>query len=384
MNVVLRPFQISVEDAVLADLAARLERRRLPDLAKAAKWSDGCNLPQFSSFLEYWQTGFNWRAFEVRVNKWPQFMASVDSAEIHFFRITTPGEGPVVPLVMLHGWPGSFVELLGVAERLAASGQRVRFEVVIPSLPGFGFSRRPLTGEMSTFRTADLLAALMQALGFCRFLIQGGDFGAGVGSALALRHPERVLGLHLNYVPGSYRPTVPESSDLDPAERAFLKEREDWSAREGAYSHVHGTRPHALSIGLHDSPAGLAAWILEKFASWSDCNGQLDRLPAELLAANLTLYWATGSLASSIEFYRDGRRHPFHLTAGQRIHPPCAIAHFPREIPLPPRQYVERGYNVTRWTEMPRGGHFAALEEPDLLANDVRSFYLGLAGPTSV
>ena len=389
MSLTLQPFQLAVPDEILADLASRLARTRLPELPPSTGWPDGCHPAQFSAFLDYWRTQFDWRAFEARVNRWPQFLTTIDGAEIHFLRIAvpstaqaSPGEPaapPAIPLLLLHGWPGSFVEFLALAELLAASEEGVRFELVIPSLPGFGYSRRAADGPMGLHRTAEIFAQLMRGLEHERFFVQGGDFGAGVGSALALRHPDAVIGLHLNYIPGSYRPFVAADAPPTPDENAFLTAVVDWLERKGAYSHLHRTRPHALSIGLHDSPAGLAAWILEKFASWADCDGHLDRLPRELLAANLTLYWVTASLATSIEFYRDVRDHPFHLAPGERITPPCSIAHFPREAPVPPRSWVERGYNVVRWTDQPRGGHFAALEAPELLARDIRAFVTSIA-----
>lgn len=372
MSVSLAPFQLSVAPEILTDLDARLERTRWPALDEKSGWADGCDPRQLRAFVDFWRRDFVWRAFETRVNRWPQFLATIDDCEIHCLCL---GPRDATPLLMLHGWPGSFVELLACAERLAkpANGEPA-FAVVLPSLPGFGFSRRPRPGAMSLHRAADVFAQLMHALGHERFFVQGGDFGAGVGSALALRHPARVRGLHLNYIPGSYRPALPADAELRPEETAFLAAAEKWFADEGAYAHVQRTRPLALAIGLHDSPAGLAAWILEKFAAWADCDGDLARLPAETLAANLTLYWVSDCFASSIEWYRDVRRAPFHLAAGESINVPCAIARFPREAPFPPRAWIERGYRIVRWTDLPAGGHFAALEQPDLLARDVRAF----------
>lgn len=382
MTIDHRPFKIAIADEVLADMRGRIARTRLPDLPRTTGWIDGCDLWQLGAFLGYWATEFDWRAFEARVNRYQQYLTLIDGAEIHFLHVPVAADvrakARVVPALLLHGWPGSWVEFLQIIELLTTERNGIAFDLVIPSLPGFGFSRRATDGPMGLPRAADIFARLMGSLGYERFLVQGGDFGAGVGSALALRHPERVLGLHLNYIPGSYRPGLAPDAELAPDERAYLAFVADWSQREGAYSHLHRTRPHALSVGLTDSPAGLAAWILEKFAAWADCDRDLTRLPAELLAANLTLYWVTGSLATSIEYYRDVAQQPFHLRPGERVRPPCAIARFPREAPLPPCRWIERGYNIVRWTEQPRGGHFAALEQPALLADDVRSFTLSL------
>ncbi len=388
MTTELRPFRIAVPDETLADLAARLERTRLPDLLATSTWADGCDGAQFRTFLDYWRTKFDWRAVEARVNRWPQFLTAIDGAQIHFFHVGAGNELHVirhgepdrqaVPLLLLHGWPGSFVEFLEIAELLTTERDGLRFELVIPSLPGFGFSRRAATGPMGLFRTADIFARLMRALGYEQFFVQGGDFGAGVGSALALRHPERVRGLHLNYLPGSYRPALAPGETPTAEERAYLEYAAGWADKEGAYSHLHRTRPQALSVGLTDSPAGLAAWILEKSAAWADCGGDIGTLPQETLAANLTLYWATASLATSIEFYRDVRQQPFQLKSGERVGVPCAVAHFPHEAPLPPRSWAERGYNIVRWTDQLRGGHFAALEQPRLLDADLRAFVTSL------
>src|SRR5258708_29052668 len=326
-KVEMHPFKIEIDHTVLDELAARLKVTRLPDLPPGTGWADGCDVAQFRSFLDYWRTAFDWRAFEARVNRWPQFLAHIDGCDIHFIRVSSAGAGRRIPLLVLHGWPGSFVEWIVAAEQLTEEVSGVGFDVIIPSLPGFGFSQRPSEGEMSMERTAHIFSTLMRSLGHDRYFVQGGDFGAGVGSWLALRHPDEVIVLHLNFIPGSYQPFVGPGQEPTPEERAYLTQRTDWIAREGAYAHVHGTRPHALSIGLNDSPAGLAAWILEKFAAWADCGGQIDRLPVDLLAANLTVYWATGTLASSIEFYRDARRKPLQLASAVRITPPCAVAH---------------------------------------------------------
>ena len=389
MTTELRAFRLQVSDETLRDLAARLERTRWPDLPATTTWPDGCDPRQLRAFLSYWSTQFDWRGFEAHANRWPQFVTTIDGADIHFFHLgSRPDVGVLagstrpddtVPLLLLHGWPGSFVEFFPLLELLMKPAAGPRFEIVIPSLPGFGFSRRSPEGRMGLARTADMLARLMRVLGYEQFVVQGGDFGAGVGSAPALRHPKRVRGLHLNYLPGSYRPPPDADGNRTAEENAYFDLVAGWADREGAYSHLHRTRPHALSLGLTDSPAGLAAWILEKFASWADCEGDLGRLPRELLAANLTLYWASGSLASSIEFYRDVAQQPFHLRAGERVLPPTAVARFPREIPLPPRSWVRRGYNLVRWTEQPRGGHFAALEQPALLAADLRQFVAALS-----
>jgi pimeloyl-ACP methyl ester carboxylesterase len=223
-----------------------------------------------------------------------------------------------------------------------------------------------------------LWAGLMNELGYSRFAAQGGDIGAGVSTILGLHHAPRIIGIHLNYIPGSYRPPIEEGTKLEQVEEEFLKDASRWYDQHGAYAHVQGTHPQTAAYGLNDSPAALAAWILEKFRDWSDCDGDLyRRFTRDELLSNVTLYWVTETIHSSFRLYYEGRKAPLHFGPGDFVHVPCAIAHFPKEAPFPPRNWVERGYNVQRWTEMPRGGHFAAMEEPELLAEDIRAFFRG-------
>jgi pimeloyl-ACP methyl ester carboxylesterase len=249
------------------------------------------------------------------------------------------------------------------------------FDVVVPSLPGYGFSDRP-GGGINTFRIAELWAALMLELGYPRFAAQGGDIGAGVATILGLRHASRIFGMHLNYIPGSYRPSLAGKTKLVASEEEFLESAGRWYEQSYAYGHVQATRPQTAAYGLNDSPAGLAAWILEKFRAWSDCDGDLyRRFTRDELLTNVTLYWMTETIYSSFRLYYEGRKAPLHFGPDDFVHVPCAIARFPKEEPFPPREWIERGYNVQRWTEMPRGGHFAAAEEPELLAEDIRAFF---------
>jgi pimeloyl-ACP methyl ester carboxylesterase len=232
---------------------------------------------------------------------------------------------------------------------------------------------------MNFFRIAEIWAELMGALGYDRFAAQGGDLGARVSTALGLRHDNRIVGIHLNYIPGSYRPYLPPGDSPTETEERFLAEAARWFDENGAYTHLQGTRPYTAAYALNDSPAGHAAWIVEKFREWSDCEGDVYRsFTRDELLRNITLYWMTQSIPSSFRIYHEVRRAPLHFSADDFVHAPCALAHFPREIASPPREWVERGYNVQRWTEMPRGGHFAAAEQPELLAADIRAFFRSL------
>lgn len=358
------PFEITVPDAALDDLQARLAATRWPAGVTDA---GGLPLAELQALVRYWREGFDWRRQERRIGAFHHFRALVGGLGVHFLHERSPEPG-ALPLLLLHGWPGSFVEMLAVVPLLAGP-----FHVVVPSLPGYGFSDPPAAPGMSNARMADLFVELMAALGYQRFAVQGGDWGAGIATWLARKHPDRLVGMHLNYIPGSYAPSV--GDDLTPEEAAFRRASDEWVTEFGAYGHLQKTRPLTLAYALGDSPAGLAAWIVEKFREWAD---PASELPLDDLLANVTLYWLTNTIGSSMRLYLESARTPLAFGPGERLAVPCAVAHFPLEAPFPPRHWVERVYEVRRWTEMPRGGHFAALEAPDLLAGDVRTFLGGL------
>ncbi len=378
----LEPFEARVAQALLDDLDARLDRTRWPDPPPGAAGETGIAPGDLRELVEYWRTGFDWRAAEARLNRFAQFRADLGGGRIHF--IHERGRGPQpLPLVITHGWPGSVFEMLELIPRLThpeGFGGRAgdSFDVVVPSLPGYGFSDPPAVPGMHPGRIAALWLELMDALGYPRFGAQGGDWGASVATRLALAAPGRIAGIHLNYLPGSYRPPLgPGSRALSEAERDFLAACESWDEAEGAYDHVQRTTPDTLAVGLADSPAGLAAWTAEKLWGWSgrSADGR-SVLSRDDVLANVTLYWLTGTIGSSMRLYREADRHPLRLAPGERIRVPTGMALFPAETPAnPPREWVERGYDVARWTPMPRGGHFAAWEEPDLLAGEIREFF---------
>lgn len=289
-----------------------------------------------------------------------------------------------MPLVITHGWPGSFIEMIKIIPLLtdpAGHGGRAEdaFDLVIPSLPGYGFSDKPREPGMNPSRIAALWAQMMQELGYNRFAAQGGDWGAVVSMALGLEHPERVIGLHLNYIAGRFLfgGTISQpQSDAEKVAGAYLSELRGWWDREGGYSHVHSTKPQTLSYGLNDSPVGLAAWIIEKFRTWSDCRGDVESVfTRDELLTNVMIYWLTETMSSSVRLYYETRQRPLSLAPGNRVAPPVGVAVFPLELAMPPRSLAERGMNIARWTEMPSGGHFAAMEKPQMLANDVIEFF---------
>jgi len=373
-------FSIPCSEDAVADLRERLSRTRWVNEGWDTASPFGVELPILKEICGYWKDGFDWKRQVERLSAFGHFQYRSAAGTIHFLHLKGVGPAPM-PLILTHGWPGSFVEMLGILPRLAdpaafGGDPRDAFDVVVPSLPGFGYSSRPLEPGMNAFRVAELWVELMSELGYGRFAAQGGDLGASVTTALGLRHAERIIGIHLNFIPGSYRPFLEKDAELTEAEQGFLRDAAAWSEENGAYAHMQRTRPLTASVGLNDSPAGLAAWILEKFRDWSDCGGDIySRFSRDELLTNLTIYWMTESIGSSFRMYVEGKRVPMAFGPEDFVSVPTAVAHFPRELFFPPQSWVERGYDVRRWTSMVRGGHFAAAEEPELLAEDLRTFF---------
>ncbi|MDQ5857706.1 MAG: epoxide hydrolase [Acidobacteriota bacterium] len=375
----VRAFRIAVPEETLADLRERIARTRWPDEIAHSNWDYGTNRAYLEELLEYWRNGFDWRAQESFLNSFSHFLAPVDGLNLHF--IHERGRGPEpMPLVAVHGWPSTFFEMSKIVPLLtnpAAHGgdPRDSFDVVAPSLPGCGFSERPRAPGMHKTRMAELFAKLMsETLGYRRFAARGGDIGAGVVARLAMDYPERVIGLHVSDVVRPY--LGPGARTFTDAERRFFEEERLWMEQEGAYDYIQATKPQTLGYGLNDSPAGLAAWIVEKYRSWSDCGGDVERrFTKDEILTQLTLYWVTETINSANRLYYERNRHPRALGPDDRVRVPTAVAIFPADIDKPPREWGERVYDVARWTVMPRGGHFAALEEPELLARDIREFF---------
>jgi pimeloyl-ACP methyl ester carboxylesterase len=373
-------FSIPFSQLAVDDLRDRLLRTRWLDEPAGSAWTYGVDREFLRDICEYWRDHFNWESQVKRLSALHHYRYLANGTAIHFIYERGKGADPM-PLILTHGWPGSFIEMEAIIPLLtdpAAHGGDSAdcFDVIVPSLPGFGFSQLSPGGGANAFRVADLWAGLMKELGYSRFGAQGGDLGASVSTALGLRYPDRVSGIHLNFIPGSYRPYVEPGTRLDPVEEQFLADVGRWRDEHGAYAHLQGTRPQTAAYGLNDSPVGLAAWLLEKFRDWSDCDGDVyRRFSRDQLLTNVTLYWMTQTIFSSFRMYYEGRKAPLHFERGDRVGVPCAFACFPKEIVFPPRPWVERGYNVQRWTDMPRGGHFAAAEEPELLAEDIRMFF---------
>ena len=360
----MAPFTAIVPDEVLEDLRARLARTRWPTQMHGGGWREGAELGFVQRLCAHWAQRFDWRAAERRLNALPQFKVSIGGIGLHVVQVRS-GAAPAVPLLLMNGWPSSIFEYLEIVPRLTAAG----FDVVAPALPGYGFSDRPVEPGVNLRKIAGLYASLMSELGYGRFLVHGSDLGAGVADQLRQHWPERLLGVHFSNVPSSYPPPANPSPD----ETRYLAEVARWRLAEGAYAAMHATKPDTLAFGLMDSPAGLAAWIVEKFQGWSD--GDVEAVYGlDEICANLTLYWATGTIGSAIRLYRETAAERSAQGLPERNAVPVGVLVSPKDILPAPRAWGERWLNLARWTESPRGGHFPAWEVPDLLVEDLRAF----------
>lgn len=376
----VRPFKIHVDDAALRDLKERLARARFPDQIEGAGWDYGVDLNHLKELVAYWRTTYDWRAQERKLNQFNHFKTNVDGLDVHFIHQRSK-EKNALPLVIIHGWPGSFYEFYKVIGPLTdpvAHGGKAEdaFHVVIPSLPGFGFSDKPRQPGWSVSRMSDVIAKLMARLGYTRYGAQGGDWGAGVVRWLGNYDSEHVVGIHLNFVNANPPNAANPYEGVTAAERERMEKRQQELQNHRAYAAIQGTRPQTLGYALNDSPVGLAAWAIDKFWAWSDHGGNLEKsFSKDELLTNVMIYWVTQTPTSSARIYFERQFFTGDRRSG-RV--PVGVALFPKEINVPPRKWVEAQYNVTHWTDMPRGGHFASLEEPQLLVEDVRKFFRGL------
>lgn len=377
----IQPFNIRIAQQTLDDLHERLARTRWPDEVEGADWNYGTNLTYLKDLVDYWQHAFDWRAQEAKLNTFSQFHADIDGLSIHFVheRAKLPG---AIPLILTNGWPSTFIELLPLVPLLTnpqAHGiDGPSFDVVIPSLPGYGFSARPKRQGVTTKYTAALWHQLMRGLGYKRYGAQGGDFGAAVATFMALSDPKPMLGIHLSNLDiGPY--IGPGSRPLSEGERTYLTQYQQWLEVDGGYKAIQSTKPQTLGYGLNDSPAGLAAWIVEKFRAWSDCDGDVERrFSKDELLTHIMIYWATETIATSIRDYFDNRWFETAIGPKDFVMVPTAVAVFAHQFisdGTPPREWAERLYNIQKFTVMPRGAHFAPTEEPKLLASDIAAFF---------
>ena len=378
-------FQISIPEADLDDLRDRLSHTRwITELGKGG-WDYGLSVEYLRELVRYWQHDFDWRAQEAAINQFSHHLADVDGRRVHFIHERGDGPNPL-PLILTHGFPDSFLRFAKVIPMLTdptshGGDAADAFDVVVPSLPGYGYSARDESGP-TLFEFANVWHRLMtESLGYERFAAHGGDWGSFVTEMLARDHGNSVIGIHLTDVPFYHAMRPPE--DVSHAERKFLDAVKKFPQSDGAYALIQGAQPQALALGLNDSPVGLAAWIIEKFRRWSDCDGDVEQsFTKDELLSNVMIYWTTASINRSFGPYYDIAHAGAVEWTKQKLKQvvgasdvPAGFAMFPKDLTSPPREWAERFFAVKRWTEMPRGGHFAALEEPELLVNEIREFF---------
>ena len=376
MSEAIEELKFRVEDSVLEDLQRRLQATRYPDQIPGSGWDYGAELSETKALVEYWRDHYDWRKHEAELTAFPHFQTEIDGQRIHFLHARST-HADAFPVIISHGWPGTIVEFLQVIEPLTqpekhGGSAADAFHVVCPSLPGYGLSEVTKSRGWDARRIAEAFVVLMARLGYSRYGGQGGDWGSIVTTEIALLDPEHVAGIHLN-MPLAF----PDASiELSDEEKATLAEMQQWDNDETGYQKIQGTKPQTLGFGLMDSPAGLAAWILEKFRTWSDCGGDVTSVfSKDQLLTNIMLYWVTGTITSSTRLYYEVFKGGRIGLLEKKVEVPTGVARFPKEIMRFPRKWVDNHFNVTHWTEMPRGGHFAAMEQPELFVEDVRKFF---------
>jgi len=374
----IESFRVSVPDADIEDLRQRLSRTRWPDQIPGTGWDYGTNTQYLRELCDYWQHHYDWRATEAVINQWPQFLTTVDGQRLHFIHARS-AEPNAMPLLLTHGWPGSVLEFMKVIGPLTdplrhGGSADDAFHVVCPSLPGYAWSGPTTETGWDIARSARALDTLMTRLGYARYGAQGGDWGSVAAEQLAHQVPEHLIGIHVNLVLA--RPPAGEDPSTWTDEERERSGGLGTDSNQRGYVAIQSTRPQTLAHGLSDSPAGLASWILEKLRAWSDCHGDVETsFTKDEMLGDISTYWFTNTINSSARLYRESRVHGTVRGPNTATTVPTGCAVFPAEILRPVRRWAENRYNVVRWTEMPRGGHFAAWEEPELLVDDVRSFF---------
>ena len=369
----IQPFTISVSPFVIEDLRERLGRARWPDEIPGSGWEYGANLDYMQELCTHWGHGFDWKEQEEELNAFHHFQARIDDFGLHFIHEKGKGRNPI-PILLIHGYPDSFVRFLKLIPLLTEPGpDGLCFDVIVPSIPGFGFSDRPAEPGMNVSGIASLFARLMTELGYSKFMAHGGDWGGSISEQLAIDFPNRLLGIHLTDVP--YRHFfMLQPEEMTDAERQYLKAGQQWQMQEGGYAILQATKPQTLAYAMNDSPIGLAAWIMEKFYSWTDHKGDFEKIyTRDELLTNLSIYWITQTAGSAFRIYYEASRHPSKDTTG-KIRTPAAFCIAPKDLAPAPREFAERIFNVRQWTQLPAGGHFLAMEQPQRLAEDIFSF----------
>jgi pimeloyl-ACP methyl ester carboxylesterase len=375
----INKFKIATSPFILDDLRERLGRARWPDQINGSQWEYGANLPYLQELCTHWGHGFDWTEQQEYLNSFPQFQGEIDGFGLHFIHEKGRGKN-AIPILLIHGYPDSFVRFLKVIPLLTAEGpDGLSFDVVVPSIPGYGFSDRPREPGMNTKKIAGLFARLMDELGYKKFMAHGGDWGSSITEQLALHYPQSMLGIHLTDVPFRHLFSM-QPEEMSEAEKKYLEAGRSWQMKEGAYAMLQATKPQTLAYAMNDSPIGLAAWIIEKFYSWSDSNGDLkNSFTQDELLTNLTIYWVTQTAGSAFRIYYETMRDLGKDDSKKSV-VPAAVCLFPKDMISAPKEFAERVLNLRQWTQMPRGGHFAAMEQPKLLAEDIIRFAGKLPG----
>lgn len=374
----VRPFEINISDEILRDLTRRLENTRwshpikdAPEAETGAEWEYGTNIPYLTELVDYWRDGYNWRDQERKLNQFNHFKTAIDDYDLHF--IHQKGRGPKrIPILLLHGWPDSFYRWHKLIPLLTD-----HFDVVAPSLPGFGFTKSPadIPQDQPLRHHASLLFRLMtEVLGYDNFVIAGGDGGSPLAQVMAIDHPGPVSAIYLTDL--GWNSSSIDPTTLSPTEKHYLEKVKKLFMKQSAYVMLQSTKPQTLAYSLNDSPVGLASWVLDRFYFWCDCQGDLEKsFSKDELLTNLMIYWTTQTIASSVRSYRMDIKSP-SLTAKDYVSVPVGLGLFPKDIGgIPPRELAERTLHVQHWTEMPRGGHFTAWEESELMAADLITFF---------
>ncbi|WP_422773828.1 epoxide hydrolase family protein [Plantactinospora sp. WMMC1484] len=359
----IKPFRIEIPEADLADLAERLRRTRWPDELPDAGWDYGIPLARVRELADHWQTGYDWRRQEAALNELPQYTTEIDGQNVHFLHLRS-ADPDAMPLLLTHGWPGSFVEFLDVLGPLGED-----FHLVVPSIPGYGFSGPTRERGWDVRRVARAWAELMRRLGYRRYGAQGGDWGSSISRALGAYAPENVVGVHLSYLPTPPPPGWTGEAELSGADRERLARIRQYVAQRPGYMVLQSTRPQTPAYALTDSPVGQLAWIAERFAEWIDPRSTI---PVDRLLTNVMLYWLTGTAGSSARLHRESPIGPLPCPV------PVGVAVFAHDITRSIRSFAEGAYPIVRWSEFDRGGHFAPMEVPELFVEDVRAFFWGL------
>ena len=383
----IRPYRISVPQADLDDLRERLARTRWAADLPGTGWERGVPTAYLRELAAYWEKEYDWRAHEAALNAYPQFITTIDGTQLHFLHVRS-AQPDATPLMLLHGWPGSvveFIDLIGPLTDPAAYGgdPAGAFHPVIPSLPGYGFSG-PLTETGWTDgRTAAALIELMDRLGYDRYGVQGGDVGGFLAPLMGRAAPDRIIGIHVNALVTFPTGDPADLAAMTEGDRARNAARDEWQQRSGAYMQIQGTRPQTIAHALTDSPAGLLAWIVDKFQDWTNPAAALpeDAVDRNRILTDVSIYWFTATAGSAAHTYYERFNDPSMWVPKERSSVPTAVAVFPTDVAV--RPFADKVHNVVRWSEFSRGGHFAALEAPDLLAADIRDFFGGLIPPAA-